>query len=115
MCGDFNAHHSWWNSAVSESDSRNAATLIKWLKNFNFDLQNESDNETFHKDNLVRASVIDLVFSTENINQYMSWWEDSKYTVDSQHDMIFFSLARKSDALVENSLYVCQYDYEKAD
>ena len=29
--------------------------------------------------------------------------------------MIFFSLARESDALVENLLYVCQYDYEKAD
>src|SRR5947207_1812488 len=29
VCGDFNAHHSWWNSAVSESDSRKAATLVK--------------------------------------------------------------------------------------
>src|SRR6266513_993404 len=115
VCGDFNAHHSWWNSAVPESDSRKAATLVKWLKNFNFDLQNEPDNGTFHKDNLIRASVIDLVFSTENISQYMSWWKDSKYTVGSQHDMIFFSLARESDALVENPLYVCQYDYEKAD
>ena len=53
------------------------------------------------------------LFSTENISQYMSWWKDSKYTVDSQHDMIFFFLARESDALIENSLYVCQYDYEK--
>src|SRR5947207_4666989 len=115
VCGDFNAHHSWWNSAVSESDSRKAATLVKWLKSFNFDLQNEPDNGTFHKNNLVRASVIDLVFSTENVSQYVSWWKDSKYTVGSQHDMIFFSLARESDALVENPLYVCQYDYEKAD
>src|SRR6266480_5745514 len=115
VCGDFNAHHSWWNSAVPESDSRKAATLVKWLKNFNFDLQNEPDNGTFHKDNLIRASVIDLVFSTENISQYMSWWKDSEYTIGSQHDMIFFSLTRESDALVENPLYVCQYDYEKAD
>ena len=38
VCEDFNAHHSWWNSAVSESDSRKAATLVKWLKSFNFDL-----------------------------------------------------------------------------
>ena len=29
--------------------------------------------------------------------------------------MIFFSLARQSDMLVENSVYVCQYDFEKAD
>jgi len=29
VCGDFNAHYSWWNSAVSEADSRKAADLIK--------------------------------------------------------------------------------------
>ena len=68
ICEDFNSHHSWWNSAVSDSDSRKAANLVKWLKNHQFDLQNESDNETFHKDNLTRASVIDLTFSTKNIS-----------------------------------------------
>src|SRR5438034_272371 len=36
-------------------------------------LQNESDNKTFHKDNLTRASVIDLIFSTKNISQCTSW------------------------------------------
>ena len=107
ICEDFNLHHSWWNSAVSDSDSRKAADLIKWLKDHQFDLQNESDNETFHKDNLTRASVIDLIFSTKNINQYTSWWKDSEYDIDSQHDMIFFSVARESDVLVENSIYSC--------
>ncbi len=29
--------------------------------------------------------------------------------------MIFFSIARESDVLVENSIYSCQYDFEKAD
>jgi hypothetical protein len=72
LCGDFNAHHSWWNSAVSESDSRKAASLVKWLEKHEFDLQNELDIGTFHKDNLIRNSVIDLVFSTQNISQYMS-------------------------------------------
>ena len=115
VCEDFNSHHSWWNSAVSDSDFRKAAVLVKWLKNHCFDLQNESDNEIFHKDNLIRNSVIDLVFSTQNISQYMSWWKDSEYTTGSQHDMIFFSLARQSDMLIENSVYICQYDFEKAD
>ena len=78
-------------------------------------MQNESDNETFHKNNLVRASVIDLVFSTNNISQYISWWKDSEYDIDSQHDSIFFSIARESDMLVENPIYSCQYDFEKAD
>ena len=78
-------------------------------------MQNESDNETFHKDNLTWASVIDLIFSTKNISQYTSWWKDSEYDIDSQHDMIFFSVARKSDILVENSIYSCQYNFEKTD
>ena len=29
--------------------------------------------------------------------------------------MIFFSVARESDILVENSIYSCQYNFEKAD
>src|SRR2546423_8235623 len=38
ICGDFNSHHSWWNSVVSDLDSRKAKGLIKWLKNYQFDL-----------------------------------------------------------------------------
>ena len=114
VCEDFNSHYSWQNSAVSDSDSRKAANLVKWLKKFQFDLQNEPDNGTFHKDNLVRASVIDLVFSTNNISQYISWWKDSEYDISSQHDIIFFSIARESDILVKNPVYICQYNFEKA-
>ena len=77
-------------------------------------MQNKPDNGTFHKDNLVRASVINLVFSTNNISQYISWWKDSEYDISSQHDMIFFSIARESDILVENPVYICQYNFEKA-
>ena len=29
--------------------------------------------------------------------------------------MIFFSVARESDILVENSIYSCQYNFEKED
>jgi len=72
VCEDFNSHHSWWNSSVSDSDSRKAEVLVKWLKDSQFDLQNEPDNETFYKDNLTRALVINLIFSTKNISQYMS-------------------------------------------
>ena len=32
ICGDFNSHHLWWNSAVSDSDSRKAASLVKMTK-----------------------------------------------------------------------------------
>ena len=72
VCGDFNSHHSWWNLSVSDSDSRKAEVLVKWLKDSQFDLQNKSDNKTFHKDNLTKALIINLIFSTKNISQYMS-------------------------------------------
>ena len=115
VCGDFNAHYSWWNSAVTDADSRKARTLVKWLKKHQFDLQNEPDVGTFYKNNLSRSSVIDLVFSTQNLSQYMSWWKNSAHEIDSQHDMIFFSISAESDMLVENSVYACQYNFEKAD
>ena len=72
------------------------------------------DNGIFHRNNLIRDSVIDLVFSTHELSQYISWWKDSEYTVGSEHDMIFFSIARES-ALVENPIYTCQYNFDKAD
>ena len=28
ICGDFNSHHSWWNSAILDSDARKAVVLI---------------------------------------------------------------------------------------
>jgi hypothetical protein len=107
VCGDFNAHHSWWNSAVSEADSRKAAGLVKWLKKFQFDLQNEPDIGTFHKNNLTRSSVINLVFSSQNISQYTTLWKNSEHEIGSPHDMIFFSITRESEMLVENPIYIC--------
>ena len=38
ICGDFNSHHSWWNLAILDLDSRKAKGLVKWLKNYQFDL-----------------------------------------------------------------------------
>src|SRR5436190_4065100 len=41
ICGDFNSHYSWWNSAVSDLDTRKAVVLVNWLQQFQFDLINE--------------------------------------------------------------------------
>ena len=115
ICGDFNSHHPWWNSAVSKAVAQKAVPLVNWLQQFQFDLISESDSGTFHRSNLVRDSNIDLVFGTSNISQYMSWWKDEEYTVGSEHDMIFFSISRDDDMLVENPLYAYQYNFEKVD
>ena len=41
LCGDLNAHHSWWNSIIT--NSKNADKLINWLDNYELDLLNKLD------------------------------------------------------------------------
>ena len=115
ICGDFNSHHSWWNSAVSDTAAKKAILLVNWLQQFQFDLISEPDSGTFHRSNLIRNSNIDLVFSTSNISQYISWWKDEDYIIDLKHDMIFFSINRKSNMLVKNPLHAYQYNFKKVD
>ena len=55
------------------------------------------------------------MFSTLNISQYISWWKDEEYTTGLKYDMIFFSISKENDVLVENPLYTCQYNFEKVD
>ena len=31
ICGDFNSHYLWWNSAVSNAEARKATVLVNWL------------------------------------------------------------------------------------
>ena len=81
--------------------------LINWLQQFQFNLISELDSGTFHRNNLVKNSNIDLVFSTLNISQYMSWWKDKEYIINLKHDMIFFLISRENDILVKNPLYAC--------
>ena len=57
------------------------------------------------------TNSIDTGIDTLDIVDYTN----SEYDISSQHDMIFFSIARESDLLTENSVYVCQYNFEKAD
>jgi hypothetical protein len=44
----------------------------------------------------------------------MNWWKDSNYDIESPHDMLFFSITREVDRLVNNPIYTCQYDFKKA-
>ena len=64
VAGDFNAHHSWWNSSISNSIRAN--TLVPWLNNYDFELVNEPDIYTFYRKygNSTSKSVIDLAFAT---------------------------------------------------
>ena len=70
ICGDFNAHHIWWN--LESSNARNHEGLIEWLNQFDFELLNEPDIPTFFRQNLINKSVIDLAFATKTLNQKRS-------------------------------------------
>ena len=47
IADDFNAHHNWWNSSIT--NSIRADSLITWLNSYNYELINESDITTFYK------------------------------------------------------------------
>ena len=44
----------------------------------------------------------------------MNWWKDSNYDIGSPHNILFFSITREVNMLVDNPIYTCQYDFEKA-
>src|SRR6266498_3877260 len=70
ICGDFNAHHSWWNLDVSNSIRANE--LVQWLNQHQFELLNEPDIPTFYRQNMRNITIIDLVFVTKALNQSKS-------------------------------------------
>src|SRR5436189_470025 len=111
ICGDMNAHHSWWNSKITNSIRTNE--LVNWLEKYNFELLNEPDISTCSRSN---NSIIDLTFATKELNNMFINWEINEDKVTgSDHEIILFSINIDSDNLVENPVYNSQYNFEKAD
>src|SRR5947207_4573858 len=106
-----NAHHSWWNSKIT--NSIRASELVNWLEKYDFELLNESDILTYSRSN---NSIIDLIFATKELNNMLINWEINEDKVtDSDHETILFSINIDSGNLVENPVYNNQYNFEKAD
>jgi len=114
ICGDFNAHHSWWNLDVSNSIRANE--LVQWLNRHQFELLNEPDIPTFYRQNMRNISIIDLAFTTKALNQSKSifWQIDENVNTGSDHEVILFSIQSEGN-LVENPLGKMPYNLEKAD
>src|SRR5438034_761170 len=111
ICGDMNAHHSWWNSKIT--NSIRASELVNWLEKYDFELLNKPDILTCSRSN---NSIIDLTFAIKELNNMLINWEISEDKVtDSDHETILFSVNIDSDNLVENPVYNNQYNFEKAD
>ena len=101
ICEDMNAHHSWWNSKIT--NSIRATELVNWLEKYDFELLNESDILTCNRSN---NSIIDLTFTTKELNNMLINWEiDEDKVSDSDHEIILFSININNDNLIENSIY----------
>jgi len=73
LYGDLNAHHSWWNSTIT--NSKNANDLIDWLEKYEFDLLNEPNQQTCTRSN---TSIINLIFISKSLNKLHAFWEISE-------------------------------------
>lgn len=63
LVGDFNLHHTWWNSEAQPTASANR--LVTWLVGIQATLLNDPEaGGTFIRTNLRHTSVIDLTFYT---------------------------------------------------
>ena len=65
ICGDFNAHHSWWNSKIQ--NAIRSENLVKWLKLNKCSLINTPDLYTFFAHSGNSSSIIDLTFANSKI------------------------------------------------
>jgi Endonuclease-reverse transcriptase len=110
ICGDFNAHHSWWNSSIV--NSVRSDSLISWLNLYNFDLISESDIATFHRSSA--HSVIDLTFATKNL-QIFDWHIDDFNATGSDHELIKFNIRTKAAELADNLACSDFFNFKKAD
>ena len=112
ILGDFNAHHSWWNSSVN--NSIRSDSLISWLNKFNLELINKPDKRTCTKS---ATSVIDLSFATQDLYQSVTDWciLDKKHATGSDHEVIQFYIRTSATELVDNSLCTDFFNLKKAD
>jgi hypothetical protein len=117
ILGDFNAHHNWWNSFISNNIRCNE--LIPWLNQYNFELVNEPDVYTFHRSKNegrnMTSSIIDLAFATSSLYSRISeWFIDENNSTGSDHELIRISIQTNDIELVDNPLMSGPFNVKKA-
>src|SRR5204863_5669518 len=96
LCGDLNAHHSWWNSTIT--NSKNANDLIDWLEKYEFNLLNKPDQQTCIK---LDTLIINLTFISKSFNKLHTFWEISEQDFGSNYMIIQFAIYIDNKNLVE--------------
>ena len=101
IAGDFNAHHSWWNSRIN--NPIRASTIVRWAEDNDCDLVNEPDEIT--RANGTSQSIIDLAFASQSIiADIVNWHIDYDAATGSDHEVIRFDLLTSQVELVDNPM-----------
>jgi exonuclease III len=108
IAGDFNLHHTWWNSLANPSRVSKANILVKWLQKHKATLlvDSEETNEkggTFIRSNLTTTSIIDLAFYTSFKKLAWNNWRYIEPT-GSDHETIAFEAFDPTSRGSENRL-----------
>lgn len=115
ICGDFNAHHSWWNSNVNSLNGTRAEKLVDWTIENKLNLLNEIDRKTFHRNSDEQPTVIDLIFVSNSLNEYSINWFINEETSGSNHELIQFEIELNKNELIENPILNHQYNFKNVD
>ena len=115
ICGDFNAHHSWWNSKIQ--NAFRSENLVKWLKLNKCSLINTPDLYTFFAHSGNSSSIIDLTFANFKIeNAITNWSIDENAVTGSDHEVIRFELIASFKNLTSHATALSnKYNCNKAD
>ena len=115
ICGDFNAHHNWWNSKTQHAIR--SENLVKWLKINKCNLINTPDLCTFYAYSGSSSSVIDLTFANSKIeNAITNWAIDENAITGSDHEVIRFDLIASFKNLTSHATALQnKYNCNKAD
>ena len=114
LAGDFNCHHSLWNTAI-QNPNQEARQLANWLEAQGCYLLNRDQEQTFFRSNLRSKSIIDLAFVAGfDVNTWDQWHraEDT----GSDHICIAFStFTATAENSYLNPLLELPYAISKAD
>ena len=113
VCGDFNAHHPWWNSKINHPIR--ADTLVDWIHQQNCDLLNTQDQHTYISHSQRSSSVLNLTFATAGLYQrVLDWHIDESAATGSDHEVILFKIATEHLQMVETP-FGAPFNLQKAD
>jgi hypothetical protein len=114
LAGDFNLHHTWWNSQATQQEKATASHLTQWLEARNSHLVNKPDIGTFFRSNLQKTSVIDLAFSSNFKSSFCDNWALLS-SIGSDHELLSFSMFTGASELFSNPLFNPPFNLSKAD